>query len=71
MNTSEMTITVLEATQGEFLTQTNLREGEEPVFITKAFLAQGSTPADWRTASAAEKEDYEKQQEKNKYENNL
>lgn len=72
MNTSEMTITVLEAAQGEFMTQAALKEGEEPIFITKAFLAQGSTADEWRTATAAEKEECERQQqEKIKYENNL
>lgn len=63
MNTTEMTITVLEAAQGEFLTQTLLKENEEPVFITKAFLAQGSTIADWRVATVEEKDEYNRQVE--------
>lgn len=63
MNTTEITITVLEAAQGEFLTQAALKEGEEPVFITKAFLAQDSTAADWRTATAEEKGEYERKQQ--------
>lgn len=61
MKASEMTITVLEAAQGEFLTQTNLEEGAERTFSTKVFLAQDSTPTDWRVATATEKEEYERQ----------
>lgn len=59
MKTSEMTVTVLEPAEGEFLTQTNLEEGAERTFSTKVFLAQGASESDWRSAAAAEKEAYE------------
>lgn len=55
-----MTVTVLEASQGGFLTQTTLKEGEERLFVTKAFLAQDGNISDWRSASEAEKQEYER-----------
>lgn len=59
MKTTEMTITVLEAPDGAYLTQSNLEEGAERTFVTKVFLAQGITASDWRIATASEKEAYE------------
>lgn len=61
MKTTEMKITVLEAAQGELLTQTNLEEGAERTFSTKVFLAQGASKSDWRAATILEKEEWEKQ----------
>lgn len=71
MKTTEMTITVLEAPEGAYLTQSNLEEGAERTFVTKVFLAQESTAAEWREATAEERGEYEQLQQENTDENNL
>ena len=62
-NIQESTFVVkkLTATDGYYLTQNILQEGEERVFTKVAFLAQEQPAEYWREATEQEKEKHEKE----------
>jgi hypothetical protein len=57
------TVTVLEASEGSFLTQSADVELENRIFSTKVFLGANDDSSNWKSITKATKEKYVKQQE--------
>ena len=65
MKTSNITIRVIEPSEGHYLTQKNRKEGESIILSKKVFLSALDSPDNWAEISEAEG-DVLREEEENK-----
>lgn len=64
MQTTQMTVTVLTASPGHWLTQTGDTPDEQRIYTQTVYVGRADTPDTWREASDAERSTHENRHNK-------
>lgn len=59
MKETTFSVIKLESSEGMYLTQVELKEGETPMFSKKVFLGINDSPDNWKEVTQEEKDAYE------------